>query len=71
MLKIMDFYPWLRNLGKNLSSKCRQKLLDGTKKSGTHALKGTALKRAIQKNRDKALVICHEDEIFKIYFHER
>ena len=45
----MDFYPWLRNLGKNLSSKCRQKLLDGTKKSGTDALKRTALKRAIKK----------------------
>ena len=36
------------NVGKNLSSKYHQKLLDSSKKSTTDAIK-TALKRAIQK----------------------
>ena len=44
----MDFYPCLRHLGKHSSSKCRKKL-DGTKKSGIDAIKGTALRKAIQK----------------------
>ena len=38
----------LLNIGKNISSKYSQKLLDSTKKSATDAIK-TASKRAIQK----------------------
>ena len=37
------------NIGKNLSNKYRQKLLDGAKKSTTDSIKTTS-KRAIQKN---------------------
>ena len=37
------------NIGKNLSYKYRQKLLDGAKKSTTDSIKTTS-KRAIQKN---------------------
>ena len=48
----MDFYPlflsFAKNMGKSLSNKYGQKLLDSTKKSATDAIK-TASKRAIQK----------------------
>ena len=40
-----------KNINKNLSSKCSQKLLDHAKQSATDALK-TASKRAIQKPAD-------------------
>ena len=39
MLKTMGFYPSQKNMGKNLSSKYWQKLLDSPKKSATHAYK--------------------------------
>ena len=44
------------NIGKNLSNKYRQKLLDGAKKSTTDSIKTTS-KRAIQKKWQKQLVI--------------
>ena len=48
----MDFYPlflsFAKNMGKSLSNKYGQKLLDSAKKSTTDAIK-TASKRAIQK----------------------
>ena len=47
----MDFCPLLKNIGKSLSNKYGQKLLDSAKKSTTDAIK-TASKRAIQKTAD-------------------
>ena len=44
----MDFLYFTKNMGKCLSNKYGQKLLDSAKKSTTDAIK-TALKRAIQK----------------------
>ena len=44
----MDFCPLLKNMGKSLSNKYGQKLLDRAKKSTTDAIK-TASKREIQK----------------------
>ena len=44
----MDFYPFLKNMGKSLSNKYGQKLLNSAKQSTTDAIK-TASKRAIQK----------------------
>ena len=48
----MDFYPlflsFAKNMGKSLSNKYGQKLLDSAKKSTTDAIK-TASKRVIQK----------------------
>ena len=38
-----------KNIGKSLSNKCGQKLLDSAKKSTTDAIK-TASKRAVRKN---------------------
>ena len=46
--KDMDFCLLQKNIGKNLSSKYVQKLLDSTKNSTIDAIK-TASKRAIQK----------------------
>ena len=43
------FLSFAKNIGKNLSNKYDQKLVDSAKKSATDALK-TAGKRAIQKN---------------------
>ena len=45
------FLSFAKNMGKSLSSKYGQKLLDSTKKSATDAIK-TASKRAIQKTAD-------------------
>ena len=42
------FFSFAENMGKNLSNKYGQKLLDSAKKSTTDAIK-TASKRAIQK----------------------
>ena len=42
------FLPFAKSMGKSLSSKYGQKILDGAKKSTTDAIK-TASKRAIQK----------------------
>ena len=42
------FLSFAKNMGKILSNKYGQKLLDSAKKSATHAIK-TASKRAIQK----------------------
>ena len=44
----MDFYPFAKNMGKSLSNKYDQKLLDSAKKSTTDAIK-TASKKVIQK----------------------
>ena len=43
----MDFCVFLKNMGKTLSNKCSQKILDTFNKSTTDAIK-TASKRAIQ-----------------------
>ena len=47
-VKGYGFLSFAKNIGKNLSNKYGQKLLDSAKKSATEALK-TASKRAIQK----------------------
>ena len=47
-VKGYGFLSFAKNMGKNLSNKYGQKLLDGAKKSITDAIK-TASKRAIQK----------------------
>ena len=47
-VKRYGFLSFAKNMGKNLSEKYGQKLLDKTKKSTTDAIK-TASKRAIQK----------------------
>ena len=44
----MDFLSFAKNIGKNLSNKCSQKLIDTAKKSTTDTIK-TASKRVIQK----------------------
>ena len=48
-VKGYGFLYFAKNMGKNLSSKYGQKLLDSSKKSTTDAIK-TDSKRAIQKN---------------------
>ena len=48
MLKDMDFLSFAKNMGKSLSNKYSQKLLDSTEKSTTDDIK-TSSKRAIQK----------------------
>ena len=47
-VKGYGFWSFVKNMGKNLSDKYGQKLLDSAKKSTTDAIK-TASKRAIQK----------------------
>ena len=47
-LKGYGFLSFVKNMGKNLSNKYGQKLLDSAKKSTTDAIK-TASKRTIQK----------------------
>ena len=47
-VKGYGFLSFAKNIGKNLSNKYGQKLVDSAKKSATNALK-TAGKRAIQK----------------------
>ena len=47
-VKRHTFLSFAKNMGKSLSNKHGQKLLDSAKKSTTHAIK-TASKRAIQK----------------------
>ena len=47
-VKGYGFLSFAKNMGKNLSNKYDQKLLDSAKKSTTYAIK-TASKRAIQK----------------------
>ena len=47
-VKEYGFLSFAKNMGKSLSNKYGQKLLDGAKKSTTDAIK-TASKRAIQK----------------------
>ena len=47
-VKGYGFLSFARNIGKNISNKYSQKLVDGAKKSATDAIK-TASKRAIQK----------------------
>ena len=47
-VKEYGFLPFAKNMGKNLSNKYGEKLLDSTEKSTTDAIK-TALKTAIQK----------------------
>ena len=47
-VKGYEFLSFAKNMGKSLSNKYSQNLLDSAKKSGTDAIK-TASKRAIQK----------------------
>ena len=47
-VKVYGFLSFAKNMGKILSNKCGQKILDRAKKSTTDAIK-TASKRAIQK----------------------
>ena len=47
-VKRYGFLSFAKNMGKNLSNKYSQKLLDTAKKSTTNAIK-TASKRAVQK----------------------
>ena len=47
-VKVYGFLSFTKNMGKSLSNKYGQKLLDSAKKSTTDAIK-TASKRAIQK----------------------
>ena len=47
-VKGYGFLPFAKNMGKSLSNKYGQKLLDSAKKSTTDAIK-TASKRAVQK----------------------
>ena len=47
-VKVYGFLSFPKNMGKSLSNKCGQKLLDSAKNSTTDAIK-TASKRAIQK----------------------
>ena len=54
-VKRYGFLSFTKNMGKSLSNKYGQKLLDSAKKSTTDAIK-TASKRAIQKQQ-KQLVI--------------
>ena len=51
-MKGYRFLSFAKNIGKTLSNKYGQKLLDSTKKSTTHEIK-TAPKRAIQKTAEK------------------
>ena len=48
-VKGYGFASFAKNMDKNLSNKYGQKLIDGAKKSTTHAIK-TVSKRAIRKN---------------------
>ena len=54
-VKGYEFLSFAKNIGKNLSNKYRQKLIDSTKKSTTNAIK-TASKRKLKKQQ-KQLVI--------------
>ena len=47
-MKVYGFLSFVKNIGKNISSKYSQKLVDIAKKSATDATKNTS-KRAIQK----------------------
>ena len=51
-VKVYRFLSFAKNMGKILSNKYGQKLLDSAKKSSTDAIK-TASKRAIQKTAEK------------------
>ena len=55
-VKRYGFLSFAKNIGKNLSNKYGQKLLDSIKKSTTDAIK-TAPKRAIQKTTEATVVI--------------
>ena len=48
-VKGYGFLSFAKNIGKNLSNKYGQKLVDSAKKSGTDALKTKQFKRAIRK----------------------
>ena len=55
-VKGYEFFSFAKNMGKSLSNKYGQKLLDSATKSTTDALK-TASKTAIKKKQQKQLVI--------------
>ena len=55
-VKGYGFLSFAKNMGKCLSNKYGQKLIDSAKKSTTDAMK-TASKRKIQKKKQKQLVI--------------
>ena len=50
-VKVYEFFCFVKNMGKSLSYKYGQKLLDSAKKSTKDAIK-TASKRAIQKTEE-------------------
>ena len=52
-VKGYGFLSFVRNIGKNISNKYIQELVDSAKKSATNAIK-TASKRAIQKTAEEA-----------------
>ena len=58
-VKGYGFLSFAKNIGKNISNKYSQKLVDSAKKSGTDAMKTTS-KRAIQKTAEATgdLLLC-------------
>ena len=58
-VKGYGFLSFAKNIGKNLSNKYSQKLIDTAKKSTTDAIK-TASKRAIQKTEATGDLICNK-----------
>ena len=52
-MKGYGFMSFAKNIGKNLSNKYSQKIIDTTKKSATNAIK-IVLQRAIQKTAEAA-----------------
>ena len=54
-VKEYGFLSFAKNMGKSLSNKYGQKLLDSAKKSRTNAIK-TASKRAIQKQQKQQVI---------------
>ena len=55
-MKGYGFFSFAKNIGKNLSNKYGQKLLDSAKKSTTNAIKTTS-KRAIKKKAETTGVL--------------
>ena len=67
-VKGYGFLSFAKNMGKNLSNKYGQKLLDRAKKSTTDVIR-TASKRAIQKKAEATGdLICKKIEAFCIIF---
>ena len=54
-VKGYGFFSFAKNMDKNLSNKCGQKLIDSAKNSTTNAIK-TASKRAIRKTEEATVI---------------